>query len=311
MNEKIPTKTAKILIVEDERVVAMSIEDALIGMGHTVCGIASSGEQARLLSASNNPDLVMMDIKLKGAADGIETAKKLKELYDIPVIFLTAYSDQQILERAKLVEPLGYILKPCKVDVLKSVVEIALYKAEMEKKLQQINHQLEESVKKRTKELTDEIAHRKETEQTLREKTHFLKESNEALSSMIKTREAEKRAIEEEILLNIKKYVLPYIELIDQENPTDKLLAVTAMLRKTLNELVSPASKTLFAKYINLTPHEIKIAELIRDGKSTKEIASLVNIAPSSVSTYRNHIRKKMGLLNSRVNLETYLKSLA
>ncbi len=303
-------KIAKILIVEDERVVAMALEDTLISLGHSVCGLVSSGDQALKVAASASPDLVMMDIKIKGSIDGIETAKKLRDSYGIPVIFLTAYADQEILERAKLTEPLGYILKPFKSQELRSVVEVALYKAEMEIKLQKMNQELDSKVKQRTQKLTDEIAGRELAEKKLQHKTDYLRQANKALKSMLESREAEKRAIEEELLLNIKKYALPYIELIEQQKPDNEILMTVEMLKKTLNELISPASKTLFAKFINLTPQEVKIADLIRHGKTTKDIAELLNIAPSSVSTYRNHIRRKMGLLNTGTNLETYLNSL-
>ncbi len=302
-------KTAKILIVEDERVVAMALEDTLISLGHSVCGLVSSGDQALKVASSTLPDLVMMDIKIKGSIDGIETATKLRDYHGIPVVFLTAYADQEILERAKLTEPLGYLLKPFKSLELRSVVEVALYKAEMEKKLQKMNQELEAKVKQRTKKLTDEIASRELTEKKLHNKTDYLRQANKALKSMLESREAEKRAIEEELLLNIKKYALPYIELIEHQNPDNGIIMAVDMLKKTLNELISPASKTLFAKFINLTPREVKIADLIRHGKTTKEIAELINIAPSSVSTYRNHIRRKMDLLNTRTNLETYLNS--
>ncbi len=302
-------KTAKIMIVEDERVVAMALEDTLISLGHSVCGLVSSGDQALKIASSSLPDLVMMDIKIKGSIDGIETAKRLKDHYGIPVIFLTAYADQEILERAKLTEPLGYILKPFKSLELRSVVEVAIYKAEMEKKLQKINQDLESKVKHRTQKLTDEITWRKMAEKKLQQKTDYLRQANKALKSMLESREAEKRAVEEELLLNIKKYASPYIELIEQQHPDREILMAVDMLKKTLNELISPASKTLFAKFIDLTPQEVKIADLIRHGKTTKDIAKLLNIAPSSVSTYRNHIRRKMGLLNSSTNLETYLNS--
>ncbi len=302
-------KTAKILIVEDERVVAMALEDTLISLGHSVCGLVNSGDQALKVASSTLPDLVMMDIKIKGSMDGVETAKKLREYHGIPVIFLTAYADQEILKRAKLTEPLGYLLKPFKSMVLRSVVEIALYRAEMEKKLHKMNQDLESKVKQRTKKLTDEITCRELAEKKLQHKTDYLRQANKALKSMLESREAEKRAIEEELLLNIKKYALPYIELIEHQNPGSEIIMTVDMLKKTLNELISPASKTLFAKFIDLTPQEVKIADLIRHGKTTKEIAELLNIAPSSVSTYRNHIRRKMDLLNTSTNLETYLNS--
>ncbi len=252
----------------------------------------------------------MMDIKIKGDIDGIQAARKIRESYGIPVIFLTAYSDKNILEKAKLVQPLGYILKPYKIDELKSVVEIALYKAEMEKRVQKMNKQLESAVKEKTIKLTDEIEYRKRAEKELQNKTNYLREANEALCALLKTREAENRAVEEEIFFNIKKCLLPYIELIEEEKSKEKIIELISMLKKKLYETLSPSSKTLCAKYTNLTTQEIKIAELIRNGKSTKEIAKFMNISPSSVATHRNHIRKKIGLLNSTANLHTYLKSL-
>ena len=241
--------------------------------------------------------------------DGVETALKLRDAYGIPVIYLTAHSDEETLKRAKLAEPLGYILKPFKSIELKSVLEVALYKAAMEKKLQEMNLELEIKVKQRTQKLADEIVSRKLAEKELQNKTDYLRQANKALKSMLENREAEKRAVEEELLLNVKKYVLPYVEMIEQQNPCKEIVMALEMMKNTISEMISPASKTLFGKYISLTPQEAKIADLIKHGKPTKDIASLLNIAPSSVSTYRNKIRKKMGILNSGTNLEIYLNS--
>ncbi|MCK5163599.1 MAG: response regulator [Desulfobacula sp.] len=308
--EKNITKKAKILIVEDERIVALAIEEALVSMGYQICGNVAAGNSALEMIPAVSPDLVMMDIKIKGSMDGIETAQHLRKQFDIPVVFLTAFSDETILDQAKLVQPAGYVLKPFKFNELKSVVEIALYKIKMEKKLRQAHHELEQKVKDRTQKLTDEIAYRKTAEKSLKRQTDYLLQANKALKSMLENREAEQRAIEEQMLLNIKRYALPYIEMIEQMNPKKDVLMTLEMLKQSITELVSPASKRLFSKYINLTPREIQIADLIRHGKKSKEIALLLNITPSSVSTYRNHIRKKIGLLNTCTNLETYLNSL-
>jgi len=123
----------RILIVEDEHIVAMGIKRMLKDLGYTVTGIASSGEDAISKAESTFPDLVLMDIMLKGELDGVEAAKEIKERFDIPVVYLTAYSDSNILERVKMTGPYGYIVKPFDEKDLHSSIEIALYRYRKER----------------------------------------------------------------------------------------------------------------------------------------------------------------------------------
>jgi len=119
---------ASIFIVEDEGIVASDLSETLQTLGYRVAGIAKSGENALEKIQVAKPDLVLMDIHLAGTMDGIDTAAKVHTLYMIPVIFLTAYADKALLERAKLTEPYGYILKPYEERGLQSTIEMALYK---------------------------------------------------------------------------------------------------------------------------------------------------------------------------------------
>jgi PAS domain S-box-containing protein len=128
---------AKILVVEDEVILAKNIETKLEALGYSVLDTVSSGKKAIQLAGKLNPDLVLMDIRLKGDVDGVETAEQIRTRYEIPVIYLTAYADDQTLKRAKITEPFGYILKPFEVAELHSNIEMALYKREMEKKLKE------------------------------------------------------------------------------------------------------------------------------------------------------------------------------
>jgi PAS domain S-box-containing protein len=128
-------KRPKILVVEDERIVAADIEHNLIRIGYDVAGIVSSGEAVLNKLKNSQVDLVIMDIVLKGKMNGIDTAEEIRINYDIPVIYLTAYADIKTLEKAKKTEPYGYILKPFEDIDLKSTIEMALYKHEMQKKL--------------------------------------------------------------------------------------------------------------------------------------------------------------------------------
>ena len=131
-------KTAKqILIVEDEIIIAEGIQRTLKKMGYDVPAIVSSGEEAIKKIKENNPDLILMDIVIHGKMDGIETAGQIHSLFDIPVVYLTAYADEKTLERAKITEPFGYLIKPFKERELQITIEIAFYKHEMEKKLKE------------------------------------------------------------------------------------------------------------------------------------------------------------------------------
>lgn len=123
----------RILIVEDEHIVAMGIKKMLKILGYTVTGVASSGEDAISKTESTFPDVVLMDIMLKGDLDGVEAAREIRERFDVPIVYLTAYSDNNILERAKITEPFGYIIKPFDEKDLYSSIEIALHRQRKEK----------------------------------------------------------------------------------------------------------------------------------------------------------------------------------
>jgi PAS domain S-box-containing protein len=127
----------RLLVVEDESIVAMDIKHRAEGMGYKVMGIASSGEEAISKTAEFQPDLILMDIVLKGKMDGVQAAQIIREKYEIPVVYLTAYSDEKTLGRAKLTGPFGYIIKPFEDRELHSAVEIALYKHQMDSKLKE------------------------------------------------------------------------------------------------------------------------------------------------------------------------------
>src|SRR5947207_10744136 len=129
-------RNAQILVVEDESIIAKGIQSDLQGLGYDVPVIASSGEEALEKAAETYPDLVLMDIVLKGDLDGIETSRRMRDQFNIPVVYLSAYRDDQTLERAKITEPFGYLLKPYEERELHTTIEMALYKHRMERQLQ-------------------------------------------------------------------------------------------------------------------------------------------------------------------------------
>lgn len=123
------------MLVEDELIVAMDVQQRLETLGYEVVATATSGEEALRYSMTTQPNLVLMDIKIRGKMDGIDTAAKIRELQDIPVVFVTAYADEATLKRALVTEAFGYLIKPFEDRELRTTVEIALYKHRMEAKL--------------------------------------------------------------------------------------------------------------------------------------------------------------------------------
>ena len=123
----------KILVVEDEVIVAMEMKQQLENLGYDVVGVANTGKEAVDISLEKNPDVILMDIMLKGDMDGIEAAEKIRGFQDNHIIYTTAYSDAELLERAKLTEPNGYILKPLISKEVDANIQMALYKNKIDK----------------------------------------------------------------------------------------------------------------------------------------------------------------------------------
>jgi PAS domain S-box-containing protein len=154
----------RVLIVEDEVVVAVNLRDRLQQLDYEIPAIVFSGEEALQHVAETRPDLVLMDIRLQGEMDGVETAREIYLRFNVPVIYLTGHADDVTLQRAKITEPFGYVLKPFTIKELHSTIEMALYKHKMERKLK------ESEVRYRTiSEVTSDFAYavRVEADNTL------------------------------------------------------------------------------------------------------------------------------------------------
>lgn len=138
------SKRARVLIVEDERIVARDLQQTLEGMGYEVIGIASSAGEAMHHCVERRPDAVLMDIRIKGGLDGIATAAVLRERFDVPVTFLTAHTDQATLERAAKTRPYGYLTKPVNAAELRSAIEVSILRHGAERKERESNARLAE-----------------------------------------------------------------------------------------------------------------------------------------------------------------------
>lgn len=129
------SQSARLMIVEDQRVISADLEGIMGKLGYNVVAVCSSGEEAILAIAKVKPDVVLMDIRLAGKMDGIDAAAQIKEQYGIPLVYLTAYEDEETIVRAKLTTPFGYVVKPYTSRELRAAIEIALYRHRSEQQV--------------------------------------------------------------------------------------------------------------------------------------------------------------------------------
>ncbi len=181
---------AQILVVEDDGIVAMDIKNSLKKLGFSVSAIVSYGEEAIEKVETDKPDLVLMDIMLKGDMNGIEAAGRIRSKFNIPIVYLTAYADEDTLERAKLTMPFGYVLKPFEDRDLKVAIEMALYIAKIDAERKQMQDEL--------------VQHRKHLEEMVKERTRHLQTVINSMSNR-EVRMAELKKVIKELHAQLKE----------------------------------------------------------------------------------------------------------
>jgi PAS domain S-box-containing protein len=154
----------------------------------------------------------------------------------------------------------------------------------------------------------EEALEKKEAELTRKAKR--LEEVNTALRLLLKERQKDKADLEEKVLSNVKDLVLPYLERIKKTSLDINQTSCIDMLESNLEQIVSPFARKLSSRFLGLTPMEIRVADLVKEGKTTKEIAEFLNLSPKTVQFHRDNIREKLGIKKSKTNLRTYLLSM-
>ena len=144
----------------------------------------------------------------------------------------------------------------------------------------------------------------------LENKTHELEEVNAALKVLLKHRDEDQKDFEEKIVANVKKLVLPYVEKLNNSRLNDRQIVYLNIIKSNLEDIITPFLHQLSSKYSDLTPSEIQVAGLVKEGKTTKEIAELLNSSTGTIDFHRNNLRKKLGLRNTKTNLRSFLLAL-
>ena len=413
----------KIMIVDDDVITVTELTEALRSSGYEIGGTAESGEEAIKMAKKTRPDLVLMDIVMPGKVDGIKAAKNIREELNIPVIFLTGYSEEKYIERAKSARSFGYLLKPFVDAQVSSAIKIALYNFELEKSLAEAHLQLEKIVEERTaalektydqmsalinassdaaqlldpkgniitankvtakrlkaplKELLGKcvydylppeiakkrkgkvaqviktgkpsrfedrtgklvlqntmypvvnakgkvvqlavysrdvspekknIANLKKREKELNYRTRSLEEANTAFSILLRRREEDRTEFESSVVSNMSTLIKPYIEKL-KSTPLDAIQTNHLHVIETnLEQIVSPFVRDIGSRVLELTPMEIRVATLVKEGKSNIEIAEKLSVSKNTILTHRFNLRRKLGIKNKKINLRAYLLS--
>jgi len=272
----------KILITDDNNY-NIQVLIGILGDEKYRFSVALSGEDALFIAQTALPDLILLDI-LMPSMDGFEVCQRLKAnetTRHIPVIFMTAFQrEKEYIVKGFEVGAADYILKPFHAAEL-----IARVQTHLELK-----------------------RHRDHLEAIVRQRTAELQEKSTALKVMLETREEISTTIEEKITANIHLQILPILERLEKPESLPLQIKWVTMIKARLMEMLSQFPQKLSS--FTLTPAEIQIASLVKEGKSGKQIAELINITEGTVNFHRNNIRKKMGLIHHKDNLKAYLKQL-
>jgi response regulator RpfG family c-di-GMP phosphodiesterase/DNA-binding CsgD family transcriptional regulator len=301
---------SKILIVDD---VTENIK-ILINLFEKQYDIffSKEGKTALDLAITQKPDLILLDIIMPDM-DGYEVCRQLKahkKTREIPVIFISTLEDVDEKVKGFKAGCVDYITRPFLADEVKIRVnnQITLFR---------LQTGLESQIKLRTaemerinRELQAEIQERSRAENELKNQRQVLEDANITLKTILAKKDEAKHEMEESILSNVKQTVNPYLEKLKHSGLTCLQQEYVNLLETKLNDLVSPLIRILSSNYLNLTATEIKVADLIRHGRSTKGIAGLLGLSFHTIEFHRKNIRKKLGLTDKHSNLRTYLTSL-
>lgn len=339
------SKPIRILYLEDDKGLARLLQRKMRREGFDV-DLAHDGLKGLEMFEKQAYDVLLVDHRMPGLS-GLEVIRRLASGGKLPpAVMVTGAGDETTAVEAMKLGAGDYIVKdagggylelmPVVVEKVLNRKRLADAKEKAEREMRQAYENLEQQVYARTEELLQanhalkkEISERRRAEALLREarknlerlveertaeleaKTANLEELNVALKVLLQKREDDRRDLEDNLIHNVKNLILPHLEKLKNMELSARHKNYVEILESNLHQIASPMARQLSSSYFSLTPTEIRVASLIKRDRTTKEIAQTFHVSESAIIYHRHNIRKKLGLNNKKINLKTYLQSLA
>jgi DNA-binding NarL/FixJ family response regulator len=293
-----------ILVVDDEPDIRITLAKRLAKWQFKVL-TAENGSQAMAAVQAARPHIVITDLFMP-EVDGFTLLHHLCETApELPVIVVSGQGERNDVIEALRLGAWDYLYKPIEnAPFLRLAINRVLEKARLLTENRVYRDHLEALVAQKNAELLEQ-------QQALMDRSAGLERANAALKQLLDQRETEKNAIEQTMVGNLKRLVFPYLDELGSQSLDKRTAAYMNIIRANIEQLISPVSNTLGGAYRDLTPAEIKVADLVRHGEPTKSIAAVLNTSPSTVEKHRNSIRRKLNIVNKKMNLQAYLNSLS
>jgi FixJ family two-component response regulator len=274
-----------ILILEDMAADAELMEDELMQAGLNYEARRVAGRSAFIKELEEfSPGLILADYSLPGFNGRAALKIFVDKSIDIPFIFVSGALGEELAIELLKKGATDYVLK----NKLSRLVP---------------------SVKRALNELA-ERNERKKAENELRLKSKSLEEANTALRVLLQHKDEDRKTIEEKVITNVKKLALPYIEKLKTLKLNESQMAYVKIIEDNIKDIISPFLRNLTVEHLDLTPREIQITSLVKEGKTTKEITDFLNISATAVDFHRKNIRMKLGIKNKKTNLRSFLLSM-
>jgi DNA-binding NarL/FixJ family response regulator len=238
------------------------------------------------------PDLILSDYSLP-SFNGLSALEVAREKCpEVPFIFVSGALGEELA-----------------IELLKQGATDYVLKSRLSRLAPAVSRALLEVEERNERRMAEEVL--RQREQALELKSRSLEEANTALKVLLKHREEDKANIEEQVLANVRKLVLPYVENLKRLKLNESQTVQVRIIEANLQEIVSPFLRNLTSTYLGLTPREIQIANLIKEGRTTKEMADVLNISATAIDFHRKNLRAKLGIKNKRNNLRAHISSLS
>ena len=255
--------------------------------------------------------VAFLDVRMPPGPDGAWVARQIHGLDpSINIVIVTAYSDvppQEIARSLKTPARLFYIQKPFHWDEIHQFATALSENWKIQEELIGNFDLFEKLAENQVSALSLAQQDVLEVREKLSEQTQHVEDVNTALRVLLGEKERDKKNIEENITFNFNEHVAPYLLKLEKTELTERQKFIVSTIEKNLKDIVSSFSQKIATKRLNFTPIELQVANLIKHGNSTKEIAEMLHLSNLTIESYRKNIRKKMGLTNSRENLRTHL----